>query len=55
MELKTVCAWCGKTIGTKDTDRQSKTVPISHGICRACKDRALEGIQKEKPQNQEGK
>jgi hypothetical protein len=55
MKLVAVCAWCGKTIGTKETDGESKTALVTHGICKECKDKALEEIQNEKPQNQEGR
>ncbi len=34
MFLKVICAWCGKFMGTKDTDQADEpTLPITHTIC----------------------
>ena len=33
--LRTVCGWCDKDLGGP------KEGPVSHGMCRRCRDRAL--------------
>ena len=53
MKLKVICAWCTKTMEVKEIHCESGENAVSHGICEPCKDKALEEIQNEKPQNQE--
>jgi len=45
MKLKVVCAWCTKTIEVKKVDCESSEIGLSHGICKKCKDKALEEVQ----------
>jgi len=44
--VKTVCAWCGVIL------RPGPPAPVSHGICRGCRDRLLLGRVREAPLNQ---
>jgi hypothetical protein len=37
----------------KELDCESSESAVTHGICRKCKDKALEELLSEKPQNQE--
>ena len=53
MTLNVICAWCKKTIEGKELDYESSGSAVSHGICEPCKDKALEELLIEKPQNQE--
>ena len=53
MKLKVICAWCNKTMEVKELDCEFSESTVSHGICGPCKDRALEELLNEKPQNQE--
>ena len=53
MKLKVICAWCTKTMEVKELDCESSESAVSHGICEPCKDKALEELLNEKPQNQE--
>jgi hypothetical protein len=53
MKLKVICAWCTKTMEVKELDCASRGSAVGHGICQSCKDKALEEIRNEKPQNQE--
>ena len=53
MKLKVICAWCTKTMEVKELDSESSESAVSHGICLSCKDKALEELLNEKPQNQE--
>jgi hypothetical protein len=55
MKLVAVCAWCGKTISTGGTNCESESILLTHGICKECKEKALEEIHNEKPRNQEGR
>jgi hypothetical protein len=48
MLIQRVCAWCGRFLGTKESQYQStnKTeVPISHGICSECREKVLAEIK----------
>ena len=51
MKLKVICAWCTKTIEFTELDGEVCESAISHGICGPCKDKALEELLNEKPQN----
>jgi hypothetical protein len=53
MKLKVICAWCTKTIEFEELDGEFSESAISHGICEPCKDKALEELLNEIPQNQE--
>jgi len=53
MKLKIICAWCKKTIEVKEIGCKSGESSVSDGICEPCKDKALEELLNEKPQNQE--
>ena len=53
MKLKVICAWCTKTMEVKELDCESSESAVTHGICKKCKDKALEELLNEKPQNQE--
>ncbi len=44
MKLKVVCAWCKKTIEVKEVDCESSEIGLSHGICKKCKEKALEEV-----------
>ena len=38
MQLKVVCAWCGKVMGIRDIpDEDMPPLPITHSICPRCK------------------
>jgi len=38
MQLKVVCAWCGRVMGTREIpDEDMPKLPITHSICRDCK------------------
>ena len=38
MQLKVVCAWCGKTMGIRDIpDEDMPPLPITHSICPTCR------------------
>jgi hypothetical protein len=38
MQLKVVCAWCGKTMGIREIpDEDMPPLPITHSICSTCK------------------
>jgi hypothetical protein len=37
MELKTVCAWCLKTIKTEKINCHGTGTIVSHGICASCR------------------
>jgi len=38
MQLKVVCAWCGKVMGTREIpDEDMPALPITHSICPKCK------------------
>jgi hypothetical protein len=50
MTLVSICAWCGKTIGTGGTNGESESTLITHGICRSCKERVLGNAEKEEPE-----
>ena len=45
MKLKVVCAWCKKIIEVKEVDCELRGSAVSHGICKKCKDKALEEVQ----------
>lgn len=45
MKIKVICAWCKKTIEVKEVDCESSESAVSHGICKKCKDKALEEVQ----------
>ena len=53
MKLKVICAWCTKTMQVKEFDCESNESTVSHGICVPCRDKALEDLLNEKPQNQD--
>ena len=53
MKLKVICAWCTKTMEVKELDGEFNESKVSHGICEPCKNKALEELLIEKPQNQE--
>ena len=53
MKLKVICAWCTKTMEVKEICGESSESTVSHGICEPCKDKALEELLIDKPQNQE--
>ena len=46
MQIIVICAWCGKFIRFREApgDKPPK-LPISHGICPACKDKLDEEIR----------
>jgi len=51
MKLKVICAWCTKTIEVKEIDGEFSESTVSHGICVPCKNKTLEDLLNEKPQN----
>ena len=53
MKLKIICAWCTKTIEVQEIHCESSESAMSHGICQSCKDKALEELLNDKPQNQQ--
>ena len=53
MKLKVICAWCTQIMEVKELDGESSESAVTHGICKKCKDKALEELLIEKPQNQE--
>ena len=53
MKLKVICAWRTKTTEIKELDCDSSESAVSHGICKKCKDKALEELLNEKPQYRE--
>jgi hypothetical protein len=55
MKLKVVCAWCTKIMEVKEIHCESSKSSVSHGICGPCKDKALEELLNQKPQNKEGR
>lgn len=45
MKLIVICAWCGKFLEFKDIPGEKPpSLPVSHGICPACKDKLYEEI-----------
>lgn len=47
MFIKRVCAWCGCSLPPKECEsvpHQSIKEPISHTICAACFDKAMDDI-----------
>ena len=53
MKLKVICAWCTKTMEVREIHCEFSESTVSHGICKKCKDKALEELRNEKLQNQE--
>ena len=38
MQLKVVCAWCGKAMGIREIpDEDMPPLPITHSICPECR------------------
>ena len=53
MQLKVVCAWCGRVMGVREIpDKDKPPLPITHSICPKCK-AALEEENKRLLQKQE--
>ena len=52
MKLKVICAWCTKTMDIKELECESVEIAVTHGICKSCKEKALEELLDKKPQNQ---
>ncbi len=53
MQLKVVCAWCGRVMATREIpDEDMPPLPITHSICPACK-AALEEENKRLLQKQQ--
>jgi hypothetical protein len=52
--LKVICAWCGKFLGIKSASTPgTPSLPISHGICCKCKQKALAEAEEALQQNHE--
>jgi hypothetical protein len=45
--MKVICAWCKVILQDDPKDNQ----PVSHGICKACKEKMLEELRNEKGGN----
>ena len=54
MKLKVICAWCTKTMEVKELDCESSESAVTHGICKKCKDKALDELQNQKLQIKKG-
>ena len=48
-KMKVICAWCGQLLGVKDGKG------VSHGICKGCKSKTLEELNKEAGNELSGK
>ena len=44
MTIQIVCAWCGKSMGTKQGDTN---LPVSHSICPDCAEKTRSEMDKE--------
>ena len=51
MYLKTVCAWCGKSIRTERINLKGDGIIISHGICKRCKSKAMKEVNNHERKN----
>ena len=51
MYIKTICAWCQKTIRTERINLKGDGIIISHGICKRCKSKAMKEINNERKNN----
>ena len=49
MPLTVICAWCGKSMGTKEGHGVEG---VSHGICKECFDKQIEEIEKLPPRQE---
>ncbi len=56
MQLKIICSWCKKFMGTKKCDGLFREgLDITHSICPACKEKLLQEMDEDFVQNPKDK